>query len=138
MRHGLASLAVLATTLAPITGAPAHVVLEQGQAEAGTPYKAVLRVGHGCGDSPVTELVVQIRWSGGRLDPAQYDDFVLLARLPDRPGPLYWKIAQICETGRSDWVEIPAAGQTLPDLKAPAALLELRPAAPAAAPAHPH
>jgi uncharacterized protein YcnI len=182
MRHGFASSIALAAiaTLAPFTGAYAHVVLEQGQAEAGATYKAVLRVGHGCGESPVTELVVQIppgvqgarpmakpgwqiavtraplavpvtshgrtvsedvsqiRWSGGRLDAAQYDDFVLLARLPDQPGPLYWKISQICESGRADWVEVPAAGQTPRDLKAPAALLEVRPAAPAAAPVHQH
>jgi len=185
MRHGFASssssIALAAiVTLAPFGAARAHVVLEQGQAEAGATYKAVLRVGHGCGDSPVTELVVQIppgvqgarpmakpgwqitvtraplaapitshgrtvsedvsqiRWSGGRLDAAQYDDFVLLARLPDQPGPLYWKISQICESGRADWVEVPAAGQTLRDLKSPAALLDVRPAAPAAAPVHQH
>lgn len=177
MRHGISTLFVLAAFSA---ASHAHVVLEQPQAEAGATYKAVLRVGHGCGDSPVTELVVQIppgvqgakpmakpgwqiavtraplatpyvshgravsddvsqiRWSGGRLDPAQFDDFVLLAKLPAQPGPLYWKIAQICERGRSDWVEVPAAGQSLRDLKSPAALLDVRPAAPAASAVHQH
>ena len=164
MRHGLSSFVVLAAFAA---SAQSHVVLEQKQAEAGSAYKAVLRVGHGCGESPVTELIVQIppgvrgarpmakpgwqitvtrsgadvtqiRWSGGRLDPAQYDDFVLLATLPDQPGPLYWKIAQICESGRADWVEVPAEGQSLRDLKAPAALLDVRPAAPAAPAVHQH
>ncbi|MEP6875046.1 MAG: YcnI family protein [Burkholderiales bacterium] len=159
MRHGLSSFIVLAAFAA---SAQSHVVLEQPQADAGSTYKAVLRVGHGCGESPVTELVVQIppgvrasrpmakpgwqiavtrsgadvtqiRWSGGRLDPAQYDDFVLLAKLPDQPGPLYWKIAQICESGRADWGEVPAEGQNLRDLKAPAALLDVRPAAAAGA-----
>ena len=38
MRHGLSSFLV---------------VLEQLQAEAGSSYKAVLRVGHGCSESPV-------------------------------------------------------------------------------------
>ena len=164
MRHGLSSFVLLTTFAA---SAQSHVVLEQPQAEAGSTYEAVLRVGHGCGESPVTELIVQIppgvqrakpmakpgwqiavtrsgtevtqiRWSGGRLDPAQYDDFVLLAKLPDQPGPLYWKIAQICESGRADWVEVPAAGQSLRDLKAPAALLDVRPAAPAANAVHQH
>jgi len=167
MRHGISSFFLV--VLAAIAGsAHAHVVLEQPQAEAGSRYKAVLRVGHGCGESPVTELIVQIpagvrsarpmakpgwqiaitrsgadvtqiRWSGGRLDPAQFDDFVLLAKLPEQPGPLYWKISQICESGRDDWVEVPAAGQSLHELKAPAALLDVRPAAPAsAAAAHQH
>ncbi len=83
--------------------------------------------------------VVRIRWHGGRLDATQFDDFVLLVRLPDQPGPLYWPVTQICETGRVDWVEQPGAGQTLHDLKNPAALLTLRPAtAAAAASAHVH
>jgi len=167
MRHRISAflLVVLAVF---VRGAQAHVVLEQPQAEAGSSYKAALRVGHGCGESPVTELIVQIppgvrsarpmakpgwqitvtrsgaevtqiRWSGGRLDSAQFDDFVLLAKLPEQPGPLYWKISQICEIGRADWVEVPAAGQSLHELKAPAALLDVRPAAPASAAAvHQH
>lgn len=148
MRHGLSFFVALAAFAA---SAQSHVVLEQPQAEAGSSYRAVFRVGHGCGDSPVTELVVQIpagvrgaramakpgwqiettrtgadvtqiRWRGGRLDPALFDDFVLLATLPDQPGPLAWKIVQVCENGRADWI----------------APLDVRPAAPAASAGHQH
>ena len=56
-------LAMLAKTLA-IAAAPsaalAHVTLEQQQAPVGTPYKIVLRVPHGCGDSATVRLTVQI------------------------------------------------------------------------------
>ena len=38
----------------------AHVTLEQQQTPVGTPYKIVLRVPHGCGDSATIGLIVQI------------------------------------------------------------------------------
>jgi periplasmic copper chaperone A len=37
-----------------------HVTLEQAQATAGSPYKAVLRIGHGCEGQPTREVVVRI------------------------------------------------------------------------------
>lgn len=79
---------------------------------------------------PVTETVSRVVWKGGPLPDGHYDEFVLLLQLPPRTGLLYFKVAQICEKGRSDWVEVPAAGQT-PRLKLPAPVLELQPAAPA-------
>ena len=57
-----------------------------------------------------------------------YDEFIVAATLPQQPGALYWKVAQVCEKGRIDWSEVPAAGQSLRELKAPAALLEVVPA----------
>lgn len=166
MRHGLSvfgssafrSFALFAAPLAALTlSAHAHVVLDQTQAEAGTPYRAVLRVGHGCGDSAVIELiaqippgvrgarpmakpgwtieqtrdaatkaVTQIRWTGGRLDAAQFDDFVLIANLPDQPGPLTWKVTQVCESGRADWAPVL---NVLPKNATPAAAASAPPAA---------
>ena len=38
----------------------AHVTLETGQAEPGSTYKAVLRVGHGCEGHPTTAVRVRI------------------------------------------------------------------------------
>jgi uncharacterized protein YcnI len=38
----------------------AHVTLEQREAAVAAPYKAVLRVPHGCGDSPTVKLRVRI------------------------------------------------------------------------------
>lgn len=72
-------------------------------------------------------------WRGGSLPDGHYDEFVVLLQLPKRTGPLYFKVVQWCETGRSDWGEIPAgvqAGQS-GRLKLPAPVLELQPAAPA-------
>jgi uncharacterized protein YcnI len=42
------------------TAAHAHVALEQPQAEAGRPYKAVLRIGHGCEGSPTRAVSVKL------------------------------------------------------------------------------
>jgi periplasmic copper chaperone A len=55
----LAKVLGLAIALAPST-ALAHVTLEQQQAPVGAPYKIVLRVPHGCGDSATIRLSVQI------------------------------------------------------------------------------
>lgn len=77
---------------------------------------------------PVTETVSHVVWKGGSLPDGHYDEFVLLLQLPKRGGPLYFKVVQICEIGRNDWVEIPSVGRT-GRLKMPAAVLELQPAA---------
>lgn len=149
----------------------AHVSLEVPQAKAGSYYKAVLRLTHGCQGSPirqvvvqiprgvqgakpmpkpgwqieiekvkldqpyrshgktVTEEVAQIRWTGGPLADGFFDEFVLLARLPDSAGTLWWKVSQVCENGRIDWSDVPAEGKTAADYEAPAARLEVLPAA---------
>jgi uncharacterized protein YcnI len=79
---------------------------------------------------PITETVSRVSWKGGPLADGHYDEFVLLLQLPKRTGPLYFKVAQLCESGRSDWVEIPATGQG-GRLKLPAPVLDVQPAAPA-------
>ncbi len=80
----------------------------------------------------VTEDVSRITWTAKTRDDylqnAHYDEFGLQARLPAKPGPLYWPVSQVCEEGRTDWAELPQAGQKLSDLKAPAAYLEILPA----------
>ena len=74
----------------------------------------------------------RIRWTANTPADALpgnfYDEFVLQARLPGQAGVLYWPVAQVCETGRMDWAEVPVAGQKLHDLKSPAPALELLPA----------
>jgi uncharacterized protein YcnI len=52
------SLFLFATALS--AAAQAHITLEQPEAIAGTPYKAVLRVGHGCDGSPTTRISVTL------------------------------------------------------------------------------
>lgn len=168
----------LAALLLPF-GAAAHVTLETRSAEAGSYYKAVFKVGHGCDGSPVRELIVHIpegvvgvkpmpkagwnleiqttplaqpyqshgkrieaapssvRWSGGNLPDAFYDEFVLVGRLPEQAGKLYWKVSQICDQGRIDWAEIPEPGKRPADYTAPAAVLDVT-AKPGGEAAHKH
>lgn len=163
--------------LAAATGAQAHITLEQPEAEAGKPYKAVLRVGHGCaGGAATKEIVVtlpaglrgakpmpkpgwtlsvrraplaqpydshgksvtdeaaEIRWTArseaDQLPDAWYDEFVLRATLPAEPGPLWFKVRQVCTEGEWHWADIPAAGQPAPG--APAVRLIVKPSASAA------
>jgi len=79
----------------------------------------------------VTEDVARITWTArsreDTLASAHYDEFVLVAKLPAQAGPLYWPVRQVCEEGRTDWVEVPRPGQELSELKAPAAMLDVLP-----------
>jgi len=80
----------------------------------------------------VADDVTRITWTARTPDDmlpnAHYDEFVLVGQLPDRPGPLYWPVSQVCEAGRTDWTEVPAPGQDASALKSPAALLDVLPA----------
>ncbi|MCW5574642.1 MAG: YcnI family protein [Burkholderiales bacterium] len=78
----------------------------------------------------VAEVVTRVSWRGGLLEDAHYDEFVVLLRLPERDGRLYFRITQHCGNGRNDWIEVPEAGSAR-RLEMPAAVLELQPAAPA-------
>lgn len=75
----------------------------------------------------ITEDVTEIRWTGGSLPDAHYDEFVFRAKLPDRPADtvLYVPVVQVCEQGESRWIEIPAEGQDPHDLKEPAPSMRL-------------
>lgn len=84
----------------------------------------------------VTEDTTRITWTARTRDDmlpnGHYDEFVLAAQLPERPGTLWWPIQQVCEEGRWDWTEIPRAGQSASELKSPAAMLEVMPSGPGA------
>jgi uncharacterized protein YcnI len=86
--------------------------------------------------------VRRITWTARTREDAlpndYYDEFVLQARLPQQPGPMYWPVSQVCEQGRIDWAELPAPGQPLSALKAPAAYLEILPADGAGGGGHNH
>lgn len=53
-----AAVSALALTLS--SGAQAHIVLQEKQAQAGATYRAVLVVGHGCGGEATTSIRVRI------------------------------------------------------------------------------
>jgi periplasmic copper chaperone A len=166
------------------TAAFAHMVLEVPVAQAGTSYKAALRIGHGCAGSPttavtvlipsgfqgaqpkfkpgwvlsvkreklaqpysnygktVTEDVSEITWTAASreyaLPDAYFDEFVLRGGLPKNAQALWFKVLQMCESGRNEWTQIPALGVSTKGLKFPAALLELTPSGPAGQGGHQH
>jgi uncharacterized protein YcnI len=81
----------------------------------------------------VSEDVVEVRWQAASreawLDDAWFDTFSLRGQLPAQPGPLWFRVQQLCERGQRDWTELPASGTSTQGLKSPAALLQVRPAA---------
>jgi uncharacterized protein YcnI len=54
------TLPPLLILLAASGAARAHIVLDQQEAEAGTAYKAVFKVGHGCAGSAVRQITVTL------------------------------------------------------------------------------
>jgi uncharacterized protein YcnI len=73
------------------------------------------------------EAASEVTWRGGRLDNAQFDEFVLMLRLPDKAGEtLYFPTVQSCEKGENPWTGIPAAGQKWHDLPEPAPFVKLK------------
>ena len=76
-----------------------------------------------------TERVERISWSGGPLDDQYYDEFVVLAKLPDATGTVLFPVVQTCEQGRNHWSLPP--GKTSDDRSVgPAPAVRLAPAAP--------
>jgi YD repeat-containing protein len=66
-------------------------------------------------------------WSGGRIEPNEYDDFLFIARTPQQPGPLSFKAYQTYAGGETvEWVN--------PGEPGPAPVVNVKPAA-AAGPA---
>jgi uncharacterized protein YcnI len=167
---GLRSAGGLAMLFIALGNAHAHIVLEEQSAPAGSSYRAVFRVGHGCDGSATTGIrvvlpdgivgakpmpkpgwtidikseplkepftvngrkaesrVSEVSWTGGLLPDAWYDEFVIRMTLPASPGKRWFKVYQTCESGHSDWIEVPAAGQA--ELKRQAPGLDIVPAKP--------
>jgi periplasmic copper chaperone A len=81
--------------------------------------------GHG---RTVDEVVSEVAWSGGTLADAEFEEFRILLKLPDRPGAtLYLPVVQECKDGVHRWIELPDIGQGAADLKEPAPALQLTP-----------
>ncbi len=171
-RNRFTLLALAAALSGP---AQAHITLEQASAAAGSTYKAVFRVGHGCAGSPTTgitvflppgfigakpmpkpgwkldmqreplaaaytshgstvsERVAVIRWEGGSLADAEYDEFILRGSLPATAGKLHFRVLQTCAQGSNDWSAI-QTGSERPAF--PAAVLDVTPAE--TSPGHQH
>ena len=123
--------------------AQAHITLEQPSAEAGTYYKAVLRVGHGCDGSPTQAITVtlppgvehahpmpkpgwslasadatQATWRGALAD-AHYDEFVLRLKLPAQAGPCRFACISSASAAPSTGPSSPPAAPTRAASSAP-------------------
>ncbi len=65
-----------------------------------------------------------IRWRG-KLPDAHYDEFVIMAKLWNKAGPVVIPVTQICESGRMDWREVPDGSGA--KLQFPAPVLDVLP-----------
>ncbi len=75
-------------------------------------------------DKDATGAIVAVTWSGGRIEPAEFEDFIFQARTPEAAGKLAFRAFQTYLSGdTAEWVE-PETGQR------PAAIVEVK-AAPA-------
>lgn len=67
------------------------------------------------GDAEVDELVGSVTWSGGEIQPGEFDEFGFSVRVPDEPGELEFKATQTYSNGEVvEWTgaadsETPAA-----------------------------
>lgn len=138
----------------------AHVAAEPRQAPAGAYQVIAFRVGHGCGKAATTALRIElpaglasarpqpkpgwtlkierdgdrptaIVWTGD-LPGDQFDEFAILAKLPDQPGPLYFPAIQTCGADQAPWNQIPDPGDVPRSLDRPAPSLLVTPPAGAA------
>lgn len=84
--------------------------------------------------------VLRVQWTArtpaDALPTDQYDEFVLVARLPVQPGRLAWPVQQLCEVGRHDWTEVPTPDRPASALQNPAPVLEVLPSTAATSHAH--
>jgi len=81
------------------------------------------------GDNEITEAVTKIVWTGGKIDPGQFQEFdVSLGPLPKDTDQIVFKALQTYGDGTVvRWIDVPQAGQPEPDHPAP--VLHLSPAA---------
>jgi periplasmic copper chaperone A len=81
----------------------------------------------------ITEDVTEVTWTAKApeftINNDQYDEFVLRGKAPSTPGPLWFKVSQLCKdgdkTGQNPWLDIPASGTSTKGMKFPAALLNV-------------
>lgn len=86
------------------------------------PYAKAYSYLHG---AKFTEGIREVRWDGGKLPDAFYDEFVLSTFIAGELSPgrmLYFPVVQQCEQGEHRWVEIPTTGKH-PNEPAPGVML---------------
>jgi uncharacterized protein YcnI len=81
-------------------------------------------------NAKLSEGVVELAWSGGKLSDEHYDEFVFqgfLAGNLEAGRTIYFPVVQECEKGVHRWIEIPAEGKGPGDYEAPAPGVKLLP-----------
>jgi copper(I)-binding protein len=125
-----------------------HVVLPPGGAAAGSTYPAAFKVGHACKDAKSTTALsvelpkgftfvsaqartgwtmasspTRVTWTASTpqaaLPATSPDSFVVVGKLTDKPGTLWFHALQTCDVGQSDWAVIPGAADPKPQFPAP-------------------
>ena len=72
----------------------------------------------------VTDAVGTITWTGGSIEPGQFQEFTVSVGLPDSTGPLVFKALQTYSNGQVvRWIEVATAGGAEPEHPAPAITL---------------
>jgi uncharacterized protein YcnI len=78
----------------------------------------------GEGGAAIKDRVTAITWTG-RLPSDYFDQFGVMMKLPDMPGPLYFPVVQTCVSGENRWVNIPVERQAWHSIPNPAPVIEL-------------
>ncbi len=77
----------------------------------------------------ISEDVTRVTWTAtGKefaLPDGKREKFEMTGKLPAASGPLWFKVLQGCETGNTNWAQIPSQGTSTSGLKTPAAYLEV-------------
>jgi copper(I)-binding protein len=104
----------------------AHVSLNPDHVEAGTTYRGVLHVGHGCEGAATTGLDVQMPGGSTRsMRAADKSDVAVEFPVPRQAGPMWLKVTQHCGAVSANWVDIPPQGTSTEGMKTPAVLLHV-------------
>lgn len=113
---------IASVSLQPVPGWTAKVAT----AKLATPLKT--------DDGTVDTAVTQITWSGGKIEPGQFQQFpVSFGPLPDDAASLTFKALQTYSDGTVErWIDLAQAGQPEPAHPAPALTLTAAGAAPSA------
>lgn len=117
-------------TVAVTVFIPDHVVSIRPQPKPGWQMETTreqLAVPYTLHGKTFTEGVTRVRWSGGELPDAWFDEFSLMSRLPHQAGKYRFRVLQECTEGVNDWREIPTGDQAWHDLKRPAPVLRVVP-----------
>lgn len=63
------------------------------------------------GENTVTEVASEITWTGGQIQPGQFDEFeISVGRLPTDVDELFFPTIQVYDNGETvSWIELPAA-----------------------------